>query len=101
MGICILDICIVVGMQFFLESITRRRGGSTIMPKRGVASALANKAGSSTGAAIPTPTGTPGSSQRLSVLSQEEFLAAALTEHWAKLAIGVGFTIACRLPQYI
>lgn len=97
-----LDIGIVVGMQLFLESIGRKRGGSSIMPKKSVASAMA-KAASVPGAPIPTPSGTPGreSTQRLSVLSQEELLAACLTEHWGKLAVGFGLSVAGRLPQHV
>lgn len=105
-GIFALDIGIVVGMQLFLESIGRKRGGSSIMPKKSVASAIAvkNAAGTAVpGAPIPTPSGTPGreSSQRLSVLSQEELLAAVLAEHWGKLAAAVGLAVASRLPQHI
>lgn len=104
-GICSLDIGIVVAMQLFLESIGRKRGGSSIMPKKSVASAIATKASSAAapGAPIPAPSATPGraSSQRLSVLSQPELLAACLTEHWAKLAIGAGTAVAFRLPHLI
>jgi len=104
-GIYALDIGIVVGMQVFLESIGRKRGGSSIMPKKGVAAAIATKAAGAPapGAPIPAPSATPGraSSQRLSVLSQEELLAACLTEHWGKLAVGVGLAVAFRLPQHL
>lgn len=97
-----LDIGIVVGMQLFLESIGRRRGGSTIMPKKNVASAMA-KASGTHGAPIPTPSGTPGreSTQRLSVLSQEELLAACLTEHWGKVVVALSLAVVGRLPQHI
>jgi len=102
-GIWMLDIGIVVGMQLFLESIGRKRGGSSIMPKRNVANAIASKAAPASGAPIPAPSATPGraSSQRLSVLSQEELLAAALTEHWGKLVVGAGMAVAFRLPQQV
>lgn len=102
-SIFVLDIGIVVGMQLFLESIGRKRGGSTIMPKKNVANAIAVKAAGPPGAPIPTPSGTPAreSTQRLSVLSQEELLAACLAEHWGKLAVGVGLAVAGRLPQRI
>jgi len=97
-----LDICIVVGMQVFLESIGRKRKGSTIMPKKNVASAMAKAAGATVNAApIPTPSGARETSQRLSVLSQEELLAACLTEHWGKLAVGVGLAVVGRLPVHI
>lgn len=101
-GIFGLDIGIVVGLQLFMESIGRKRGGSSIMPKQSLTSALA-KASGTAHAPIPAPSGTPGrdSSQRLSVLSQEEFLAACLTEHWGKLAIGATMAVASRLPQHI
>jgi len=102
-GIFVLDIGIVVGMQLFLESIGRKRGGSSIMPKKGVANAIAAKEGHAPGTPIPAPSATPGrgSTQRLSVLSQEEWLAAQLTEHWFKLAVGAGLAVASRLPQYV
>lgn len=101
-GVCVLDIAIIIGMQLFLESISRKRGGSSIISKRSAANAIASKAGGPPGAPIPAPSGTPrSSSQRLSVLSQEELLAACLTEHWGKLAIGVGLMVACRLPQQL
>jgi len=101
-GVCVLDVAIIIGMQLFLESISRKRGGSSIISKRSAATAIATKAaGGAPGAPIPAPSATPArsSSQRLSVLSQEELLAACLTEHWGKLAIGVGIMVACRLPQ--
>jgi len=105
LGICALDVSIVVGMQLFLESIGRKRGGSSIMPKRSVATAIATKAAGAPppGAPIPAPSATPGraSTQRLSVLSQEELLAACLTAHWGKLAVAVGLAVACRLPQQV
>lgn len=102
-GIFALDIGIVVGMQVFLESIGRKRGGSTIMPKKNVASAMAKANGTVHGASIPAPSGMPGreSTQRLSVLSQEELLAACLNEHWGKLAIGLSLAVLGRLPQHI
>merc|ERR1712061_214830 len=102
-GIVILDIGVIVGMQFFLESISRKRKGSSIISKRN-ASALAAKAGSPVpGAPIPAPTATAwrDNSQRLSVLLQEDFLVAVLTEHWGKFALGLGLTVVCRLPQYL
>lgn len=75
------------------------------MPKKSVASAMATKAAANAapGAPIPAPSATPGraSNQRLSVLSQPELLAACLTEHWAKLAIGAGLAVAFRLPQLL
>jgi len=100
-GVCVLDVAIIIGMQLFLESISRKRGGSSIISKRSAATAIAKASGGAPGAPIPAPSATPArsSSQRLSVLSQEELLAACLTEHWGKLAIGVGIMVACRLPQ--
>lgn len=35
------------------------------------------------------------------MLSQEEFLAAVLAEHWGKLAMGVGLAVAVRLPVHV
>lgn len=102
-----LDVGIVVYMQVFLENIGRKRGGSSIMTKKQASNILAGKAASAAGAGpgapIPAPTATPlpSSSQRLSVLSQEELLAAALTEHWQKLVIGIVVAIACRLPSLL
>ncbi|CAE8642567.1 unnamed protein product [Polarella glacialis] len=97
-----LDIGIGVGMQLFLESIGRKRGGTSIMSKKNLASAIAKQAsaGGPAGAPIPAPSATPNT-QRLSVLSQEELLASVLTEHWAKVAMGFGLAIAFRLPQYV
>lgn len=103
-GIAGLDVGLVVAMQLFLESIGRKKGGSSIMPKKGVAAAISAKAaGAPPGAPIPAPSATPGrdSSQRLAVLSQEELLASWLTEHWAKLAVGVGLAFAFRTPQHL
>lgn len=105
-GLFVLDILIVVGMAFFLESIGRKRGGSKIMPKKIAANAIAVKAAGGPavpGAPIPTPSLTPDrdSSQRLSMLSQEEFLAAWLAEHWVKLSVGAGLAIAGRLPPFL
>ncbi|CAJ1422264.1 unnamed protein product [Effrenium voratum] len=92
-GVFFLDIAIVIGMQIFLESIGRKRGtGREIMSSKAMANAL--KAGAK---AIPEPSAT--STQRLSVLSQEELLAAVLTEHWVKIVIGLGLAVAFRLPQ--
>merc|ERR1740121_186738 len=74
------------------------------MPKKSVASAMAKAANATDrGAPIPTPAGTGGreSTQRLSVLSQEELLAACLAEHWGKLAVGVGLAVVGRLPIHI
>lgn len=105
LGIFVLDVCIVIGLQVFLESIGKKRGGaSSIMPKKNVASAIAVKVtGGPPGAPIPTPSGTPGpqSTQRLSVLLQEDYLAALLAEHWGKLAIGIGVAVAVRLPIHV
>jgi len=103
-GIFGLDVAIVIGMQLFLESIGRKRGGgSVIVPKKNVADILAKANGASPGTPIPTPSATPppGSTQRLSVLSQEEFLAACLTEHWLKLVLGTTLAVVCRLPQLL
>lgn len=104
-AVWMLDIGLVVSMQLFLESIGRKRKGSEIMPKKSVASAVAAKAAASGNSAggIPTPSGTPppSSTQRLSVLSQEELLAAHLSEHWLKLAVGAAVAVACRCPQYV
>ncbi|CAE7250190.1 UBP19, partial [Symbiodinium natans] len=95
--IFLLDIVIVVGMQIFLESIGRKRTGKGgIMSQKQMASAL-SKAGGPTGAPIPEPSAT--STQRLSVLSQEELLAHLLAEHWVKIVIGLGISVALRLPQ--
>lgn len=96
-GVFALDTGIVVGMQVFLESIGRRRG--SIMGRRHLASAIAAKAGG----AIPRPLGSVGreSAQRLSVLSQEELLAACLTEHWGKVAAGMGLALLSRLPVHL
>eukprot|EP00443_Scrippsiella_acuminata_P059921 CAMPEP_0115517742 /NCGR_PEP_ID=MMETSP0271-20121206/77481_1 /TAXON_ID=71861 /ORGANISM="Scrippsiella trochoidea, Strain CCMP3099" /LENGTH=82 /DNA_ID=CAMNT_0002948539 /DNA_START=222 /DNA_END=467 /DNA_ORIENTATION=+ len=74
------------------------------MPKKNVASAIAVKAAGGPpmpGAPIPTPSGTPGphSTQRLSVLSQEEFLAAILAEHWEEnwpWALALPWLSVCR-----
>eukprot|EP00403_Amphidinium_massartii_P018749 CAMPEP_0178420628 /NCGR_PEP_ID=MMETSP0689_2-20121128/26231_1 /TAXON_ID=160604 /ORGANISM="Amphidinium massartii, Strain CS-259" /LENGTH=353 /DNA_ID=CAMNT_0020042117 /DNA_START=29 /DNA_END=1090 /DNA_ORIENTATION=- len=95
-----LDIGVVTGMQLFLESIGRKRG-SGIMSKQNVSGALAAK--SPTAGAIPTPTSTsekPNSS-RLSFLSEEDVMAAWLSEHWKKLVAGLVLALACRLPQRI
>jgi len=100
LGIFGLDMGIVVGMQLFLESIGKKRGGSSIMPKKGVASAMAKASGPAHGTPIPAPSGAMGR-ERLSVLSQEEFLAALLAEHWGKIAIGAGLAIISRLPVHI
>jgi len=100
-GIFGLDVGIVIGMQLFLDSVGRKKGGSSVMSKANAANALAAKVGGTPpGAHIPAPSMTPppSSTQRLSVLSQEELLAACLTEHWGKLALGLGLAVACRLP---
>lgn len=93
-----LDIGIVVMMQLFLESIGRKRGGSGIMAKKSAANLAATNAAD--GLSIPAPTITPASSQRLSVLSQDELLAAALTEHWLKLMLGGVMALLVRLPAH-
>jgi len=106
-GIFALDIGIVVGMQLFLESIGRKKATSMIMPKKGLENAIATRtaggAPAPPGAPIPAPSATPRptSTQRFSVLLEEEFLAAALSEHWVKLAVGAGLALFFRLPQQL
>lgn len=99
-GMFFLDIAIVIGMQIFLESIGQKRTGREIMSKKAMANALAKQATSGTpkGSPIPEPSAS-SSTTRLSVLSQEELLAAVLTEHWVKIIIGLGLAVAFRLPQ--
>lgn len=105
-GLIALDVGIVVMTQLFLESIGRKRGGSTIMTKRNAASLAhaksldASKAAAAGGSAIPAPAYT-SDSQRLSVLSQEEFLAQALSDHWPKLLAGICIAFLIRLPGII
>lgn len=98
-GIFAFDVSIVVGMQMFLGSVGGHRGGASVMSKQ-QADALALKEGAA-GGGLPTPTATPppSSSQRLSVLSQEEFLAAVLSEHSGKLTAGVSLAALCRVLE--
>lgn len=100
-GMFFLDIAVVIGMQIFLESIGQKRTGREIMSKKAMANALAKQATSGTpkGSPIPEPSASSGTTTRLSVLSQEELLAAVLTEHWVKIIIGLGLAVALRLPQ--
>lgn len=97
-GVFAFDVSVVVGMQLFLSSVGGHRGGAAVMSKQ-QADALTLKEGA--GGGIPTPSATPppSSSQRLSVLSQEEVLAALLSEHSGKLAAGVGLAALCRLLE--
>eukprot|EP00929_Paragymnodinium_shiwhaense_P092009 TRINITY_DN51884_c0_g1_i2.p1 TRINITY_DN51884_c0_g1~~TRINITY_DN51884_c0_g1_i2.p1 ORF type:complete len:367 (+),score=69.15 TRINITY_DN51884_c0_g1_i2:80-1180(+) len=78
-----LDVAIVVSMQLFLESIGKRRSGGG-----GVAKGEVARTGSA-------------AQQFLAVISHEELLANYLTEHWAKLASGVGLAVLCRLPANV
>mmetsp|Transcript_40896 Transcript_40896/g.94162 ORF Transcript_40896/g.94162 Transcript_40896/m.94162 type:complete len:333 (-) Transcript_40896:85-1083(-) len=93
-----LDIGVVTGMQLFLESIGRKRGNG-IMSRQSVGGALASQA--ATGGAIPAPSSAvdKASGTRLSFLSEEDVMAAWLSEHWPKLVAGLIVAFACRIPQ--
>lgn len=102
-ALIVLDVGIVVMMQMFLESIGRKRGGGSIASKKSATSLASAKAASTAGAPSGTPMPAPSTAttQRLSVLSQEELLAAALSEHWSKVAIGLLMAVLCRLPAVL
>mmetsp|Transcript_30193 Transcript_30193/g.55100 ORF Transcript_30193/g.55100 Transcript_30193/m.55100 type:complete len:333 (+) Transcript_30193:83-1081(+) len=93
-----LDIGVVTGMQLFLESIGRKRGNG-VMSKQNVGGALASKTAGA--GAIPTPSSASehANGTRLSFLSEEDIMAAWLSEHWRKLAAGIIVAFACRMPQ--
>eukprot|EP00931_Biecheleriopsis_adriatica_P114620 TRINITY_DN90542_c0_g1_i1.p1 TRINITY_DN90542_c0_g1~~TRINITY_DN90542_c0_g1_i1.p1 ORF type:complete len:365 (+),score=88.10 TRINITY_DN90542_c0_g1_i1:37-1095(+) len=105
-GVFLMDIGTVVGMMLFLESVGGNKRKSNILSKKTAQKEIAKQSSAGAvapGTPIPTPTATAGRerSEWLSWLSQEEFLAACLTEHWFKLALGLALAVGGRLPQYL
>lgn len=105
-GMFILDIVLVVRMMLFLESIGGKyRRTAVIMSKQKaeVTAAMQSTSGKAAGTPIPAPTAAVDrdSTQWLAWLSQEEFLAAWLKEHWSKFALGLALAVVSRLPQYL
>mmetsp|Transcript_35472 Transcript_35472/g.76549 ORF Transcript_35472/g.76549 Transcript_35472/m.76549 type:complete len:254 (-) Transcript_35472:132-893(-) len=89
------------GCSFFLESIGRRRGGSSVS-KHQVASATVVKAAAtqpSLVARFPSPSALINTD--IDEILSQELLAAALSENWGKIMVGVGMAVAFRLPLFI
>eukprot|EP00927_Polykrikos_kofoidii_P066476 TRINITY_DN62079_c0_g1_i1.p1 TRINITY_DN62079_c0_g1~~TRINITY_DN62079_c0_g1_i1.p1 ORF type:complete len:443 (+),score=82.72 TRINITY_DN62079_c0_g1_i1:115-1443(+) len=101
-SVFVFDVVIIVCMQLFLESIGSKKGSKHGATKKSIAGALAAKAAQEAAQAsaggdgsVPPPTST----QRLWVLSQEDVLAACISEHWTKMAFALAGAVAFRLPQ--
>jgi hypothetical protein len=76
------DVCVVVSMMFFLETI-----GKNKRPRAGKVQMLRTSDDSKSG--------------WLAVLSNEEYLAEWLSEHGKKMLLGGSVAMFCRLPRFV